>query len=173
MTSRRQGPNLHGLRATAPHPAYCMRRRMRLWSEMIGASLHRELGQARVLFRSLMLVLAIASVPSIGLDALQRPHCVQHARSALHAGHTTATGQAPPGGPSPAWTTPATHDCPHCPASDCARLSPCAGSTTTALSPTAAGILGLYGQRVTVKIVRDRADSSNPPPDTPPPQPIT
>ena len=134
------------------------------------ASYRRPPAPLRVVLRALMLALAIVSVPSIGLDALQRPHCVKHGTSALHAGHAMAREHAQLAGESRAWSTPATHNCPHCPASECARVAPCTGSTTTAVSPPAMEMLGLYGHRVAVNVNRDRANSATPPHDTPPPQ---
>ena len=151
------------------HPPHCFLGAMRLWCEMI-ASYRRRRTQVRMVLRALMLVLATLSVPSSGLDALQRPHCVQHGTSALHVSHVMPREHAHPAGESRAWSTPATHDCPHCPASECARVSPCTGSTTTALSPAAVDVPGLYDHRVAVNLDCDRANSATPPHDTPPPQ---
>lgn len=138
---------------------------------MLSASPRRGLTRVRLTLRALMLMLAIISLPSIGLDALQRPHCTQHEAPAIHAGHAPGGGHTSPDG-SRRWTTPPTHECPHCPAAECARVSPCAGSTSTALSPTEVDMLGLFTHRVHLQPARDRADSAIPPTDTPPPQAI-
>ena len=122
--------------------------------------------------RVLMLVLTIVSVPSVGLDALQRPHCVQHDASAVHAGHAISLQHTSSAARSRRWTRPSTHECPHCPASECSWVSPCTGSTSTALSPTAVDMLSHFTHRVGVKSVRERADSAIPSTDTPPPQAI-
>jgi hypothetical protein len=116
-----------------------------------------------------MLIIGIASVPGLGPEALQRPHCVQHRAAALHSGHLAALQNAA-GRESPAWTKAATHNCPHCPASECARVAPCASSSLTALSPTSIAVTHLQGSRTTIRLDGDQASSVPSSPDTPPPQ---
>jgi hypothetical protein len=119
-----------------------------------------------------MLLLGIVTAPSVGLQALQRPHCVQHGAAAMKVG-LVASRRAPPDSDFPTWTKAASHECPHCPPSECARIAPCTSSSTTALSPTAVGVTDLPGSRVPVRLVRNQASSVHSPPDTPPPQLIT
>ena len=117
-----------------------------------------------------MLMLGIVAAPSVGLEALQRPHCIQHGVVAARGGHHAASERQAPGRGSPSWRQAGNHECPHCPATECARVSPCTGSTTTALSPAAVAVTYLTGHRVALDLVRDQASSAQAPPDTPPPQ---
>jgi hypothetical protein len=120
--------------------------------------------------RLLMMVIGIASVPSVGPEALQRPHCVQHRAAAIHGGHLPASQQVAAGRESPSWTKAATHNCPHCPDSECARAARCASSPLTALSPTRVAVNQNRGSRTTVRLDRDHALSVPSSPETPPPQ---
>jgi hypothetical protein len=119
-----------------------------------------------------MLMLALIGVPSVGAGALQRPHCVQHEAYVVHAEHRPGNQHTSPAHESAAWSTRTSHQCTHCPASECVRLSPCSGATSTAVSAAAASLPGLSTSRVGVQAAGDRADSALPPTDTPPPQPI-
>jgi hypothetical protein len=116
----------------------------------------------------LMVILGIMSVPSLGMGAWQRPHCAQHG-TAIHVGHGVASDRAPSHG-APTWTRGTNHECSHCPASECAKVSPCASSTTTALSPKGIGMTGCPVHRVIIDLAGEQAASADFPPDTPPPQ---
>jgi hypothetical protein len=122
--------------------------------------------------RSLMLVLGVASVPSVGLTMPERSHCAQHESMSRHEGNGSDRTSPAHDLDSPAWTQHHDHDCPHCPATECARVSPCSGSTTTALIATSVAVADLNGHRVAVDLARVQAFSSTSQPDTPPPQPI-
>ena len=110
-----------------------------------------------------MLILGVVSVPSDGVEALQRPHCARHGTAAMGGHHIARAHDA---------AAPSSHTCPHCPASDCDRVAPCGNSTTTALSSVVADVHAVPGARVATRLARDQAESAHPPPDTPPPQPI-
>ena len=136
---------------------------------MVGMSRRHGRSRARRVFQLVMLLLAVVSLSGLGPDVLQRSHCAQHEVSA-HAAHTPAVqhpGQAPEGA---TWRAHDQHDCPHCPASECARVSPCSSSTFSVLSPRAIELAGFLGHRVAVRPVRDRADSATSSPVNPPPQ---
>jgi hypothetical protein len=122
------------------------------------------------LVRLAMLVLGITSVPSVGLEAMQRPHCAQHEMAAQHERHMASEATLAHGHDAQAWTQRHDHGCPHCPASECARISPCTGSSTTAVTPSRAVIADLHGRRVAVDLDRQLAHSTFSTPDTPPPQ---
>ena len=121
-------------------------------------------------FRLLMLILGIAGVPSVGPQALQRPHCAQHEMALHRMVNTAATLPVKRAQDAQAWTEGHDHDCPHCPASDCASLSPCAGSSTTAIATASAAVAKICGHRVAIYLARERPFSATTPPDTPPPQ---
>jgi hypothetical protein len=120
--------------------------------------------------RLLMLLLGIASVPSAGLEALQRPHCAQHEPAAHHERHITAPVAVAHAQDQQAWTHRHDHNCPHCPVSECARVSPCASSSTTAVAPSRAVVEDLHGHRVMIDLLRQLAHSADSTPPTPPPQ---
>jgi hypothetical protein len=147
----------------------CIPDSIHLWSGMIVAPPRSRASRLSRMVSVMMLVLGIVAAPSVGPRALQRPHCMQHGATALHGSHPSASEHPPPDG-SPAWSRARNHQCPHCPASECARVSPCISSTTTALSPPGLGVIGLLEHRVHLDGVRDQASSVYSPPDTPPPQ---
>src|SRR3982751_6378608 len=74
--------------------------------------------------RLVMLLLAVVSVPSVGAGAMQRPHCTLHEHSA-GADHRTDQPH------HTTWQSSTPHECPHCPATECAHAVPC----TTSASP--------------------------------------
>jgi len=117
-----------------------------------------------------MLLLGIGSVPSLGVDAVQRPHCAQHERAGQHERHVASSVTAVSAQDQQAWTHSQKHSCPHCPASECARVSPCSGSSTTAVSPSRTVVADLLGHRVTVDLDRQLVHSAVSTPPTPPPQ---
>jgi hypothetical protein len=150
----------------------CIDDAVRLWSSM---SIVPHRSRASWLGRTakvLMLILGIMSVPNMRLDALQHPHCTPHGAISLHRGHSSAASPTNPRGESRTWAPATDHECPHCPASECARIAPCASSTTTALSPAGFSLVSLHDHRTAVDPGHERASSINSPPDTPPPQVI-
>lgn len=118
----------------------------------------------------LMLLLGIVSMPSIGLKAIERPHCAQHEQAGRHERHLASLVIVAHAQGQPAWTQAHDHGCPHCPASECARVAPCTGSTTTAVAPSRAVVEDLDAHRVAVDLTRQLAHSAVSPPATPPPQ---
>lgn len=125
----------------------------------------------RQITRALMLVLGVLSVPSVGPAAMQRPHCAQHGPSAVqaHSGH----GHQMPGSSPTSWESATKHDCPHCPAAECARVAPCATSSIAALSEASLTVTDLATDRVRVRRVQVHPYSSTQQPPTPPPQLIS
>jgi hypothetical protein len=119
-----------------------------------------------------MLLLGIGSVPSVGVDALKRPHCAQHELAGQHE-HHIASSAIVSAQDQQAWTHRQDHSCPHCPASECARASPCSGFSTTAVAPARAVVADLRGHRVTVDLDRQLVHSAVSTPSTPPPQLIS
>ena len=123
--------------------------------------------------RFLMLVLGIVATPGAGLEALQRPHCAQHELGSRHDNHQAALTlvarvHAPAG-----WTQQHDHSCPHCPASECARVAPCAGSALTALKSSGAVTYSVQDHRVGLDLDDQHVHSAVSPPDTRPPQLIS
>jgi len=122
--------------------------------------------------RMLMLVLGVLSVPSIGPAAMQRPHCAQHVRSPGHqVPHSGDTHQAGPALVS--WESATEHACPHCPATDCARIAPCTASSNAAISEASLTVPDPVSDRVGVRRVRVHPYSATHQPPTPPPQLIS
>ncbi len=73
------------------------------------------------LTRMSMLVLGVLSVPSVGPAAMQRPPWAQHDPSAVHQGAHSGTHQVRASIDSASWDNGTQHECPHCPATECAR----------------------------------------------------
>lgn len=133
-------------------------------------SVTRRMGR---MTRMLMLVLGVVSVPSIGLAAMQRPHCAQHVPSpGGQEAHSGDTHQAPEPAPV-SWDTASEHVCPHCPATDCARIAPCTASSTAAISEASLTVSEPASDRVSVRKVRIQPYSATHQPPTPPPQLIS
>jgi hypothetical protein len=120
---------------------------------------------ARIL-RLLMLALGIVATPSVGVEALQAPHCPQHERAGQHAASSSMAHEHD----LQSWSQRHDHGCAHCPASECARVSPCTGSSSTAVPPSRATVDDLRSHRVAVDLARRQAPSAVSSPDTPPPQ---
>jgi hypothetical protein len=120
--------------------------------------------------RLLMLLLGIGSVPSVGVDALKRPHSAQHESAGQHERHIASTATIVSGQDQQAWTDRQERSCTHCPASECARVSPCSGSATTAVPPSRAVVADPHGHRVTIDLFRQLAHSAVSTPLTSPPQ---
>lgn len=161
----------------------CIPDRSCLWSGMITGLRRPGASWPRRLIGLLLLALAVAATPNVGLEMLGRPHCEQHGMTAAAGGgHATAehatirhigAERAPPTGGSPAWNAARSHECPHCPASKCAQIWACGGTTTTALLPRGVAVAELATHRVPLDRAREYAFSAASPPDTPPPQPIS
>jgi hypothetical protein len=123
---------------------------------------------ARVV-RMVMLALGIFSVPSVGLNALQRPHCAQHELVAQHGGHGAEVSTSAHGHGRQTWE-PQQHHCPHCPASECGRAPTCTGSSSTCTTPIRTVAANFHAHRVPVPVGLDLPHSASSTPDTPPPQ---
>ena len=122
------------------------------------------------LARLLMLVIGVVATPNVGLASMQRPHCVQHERRTNHDRQATGPGATAENPIRPTWIPRHYHECPHCPASECARIAPCAGTVIVAATPASAAVTSLTGHRVASEGERERAHSASSPPSTPPPQ---
>ena len=131
-----------------------------------------RLRQASLAARLLMFVLGIVATPSIGLASMRRPHCAQHEQTPSHDSQGIRSGGMADRPTGPIWTHRHYHECPHCPASECARTSPCTGTGTAAVRSATTVVTSLDGHRVARKVERERAHSALSPPGTPPPQPI-
>ena len=118
----------------------------------------------------LMLLLGIASVPGVGVADLQRPHCGQYELGGHHEPRSTSPSAVAHHQIEQTWTPRHTHECPHCPASGCARVSACAGSSSTAVAPTRVAVADIYGHGVTADRLRQFVHSVVSRPPTPPPQ---
>lgn len=126
----------------------------------------------RLLSRVTMLALAFVSQPGLGLESMQRSHCARHESGALSTGSVAVASHTHLGTAPRAWGHSHQQECPHCPASECGRLAPCAGPTTTAPSSAGGVIVALRAHRVPVALGPERATSASSLPSTPPPQPI-
>jgi hypothetical protein len=121
-----------------------------------------------VIGSAIMLAIGIASVPNAGAEDAQRLHCARHETGAAHG--QAAVQHVTPNDASPTSNGRTSHDCPHCPASECARVASCTSTTTNALSPLGLAIVDLQGLRIPLGLVDDQVSSAHSPPDTPPPQ---
>jgi len=122
----------------------------------------------RQLTRMLMLVVGVVSVPSVGPAAMQRPHCAQHDPAAQHRG-----GHQMPDPGRTSWEGATKHDCPHCPATECARIAPCTASSNAAVSPASLAVTVSAPQRNLFRPVQHELHSKTHQPPTPPPQLIS
>jgi hypothetical protein len=123
--------------------------------------------------RILMLVLGILSVPSVGPTAMQRPHCAQHESSAMHPEAHSGTHQMPASTDSTFWDSATQHECPHCPATECARVAPCTTSSNAAISATPLAVTQSTTRRAVLRRVGHHLYSTTHQPPTPPPQLIS
>ena len=123
--------------------------------------------------RVVMLVLGVFSVPSVGSAAMQRPHCAQHAPSAIHQQAHAGDGQQMPAPRSTSWESATEHDCPHCPATECARVAPCATSSNAAITAMSLAVTQSATHRAVLRRVQHRLYSRTHQPPTPPPQLIS
>lgn len=135
------------------------------------SSLALRMGQ---IARMLMLVLGVLSVPSVGPAAMQRPHCAQHDPSAIDPkAHTGDTHRVPEPTNSTSWEGGTDHNCPHCPATECARVAPCTSSSNSAILEASLTVCDLTTDHVRVRRVPVHPYSSTQQPPTPPPQLIS
>jgi hypothetical protein len=116
--------------------------------------------------RIVMLVVGVLSVPSVGVRAMQRPHCAQHTQSA----HVVANHHQPSSAHTAAVQPGSQHECPHCPARDCAHLVPCNTSTSPVTAAATLLVTALSPDPVGVPPVRAYMHSRTHQPPTPPPQ---
>lgn len=123
--------------------------------------------------RALMLVLGILSVPSVGPAAMQRPHSTQHERSGIHGDGHSGMHQVPEPTHSTSWDGATQHECPHCPVTECARVSPCSASSNAAISEASLTVSDPDSDRVSGRRVRVHPYSATHQPPTPPPQLIS
>ena len=123
--------------------------------------------------RILMLVLGVLAVPSVGLAAMQRPHCAQHNTAGEQTAHAGGSHQMPQPGSSSSWESPNQHDCPHCPPTECAQVAPCTTSPTATIIEASRAVLSLTVDRVRLPRLLVQPASTHHEPPTPPPQPIS
>src|SRR5262245_62870877 len=96
---------------------------LHLWSGML-----RSYVSARTVTRLVMLALSLLGLPSVTLSAHQATHC----SAGMAVGHS-ATGVPDHHASRPAtsrWITGSSHECPHCPPSECIRMAACGGTAT-------------------------------------------
>ena len=120
-----------------------------------------------------MLVLGIASVPGVGLRPLGPPHCFHREMSAMgaHDAHfMSASSSARLSGEFSTWSRPTSHECTHCPPSDCGLASVCSNSTVVASSPSTVAVTISDGQGTVVDRTENVLLSTASPPDPPPPR---
>ena len=123
--------------------------------------------------RAVMLLFGALSVPSMGPAAMQPPHCTQHGPSATHQKGHSGDGQQVPAPRSASWDGSTNHDCPHCPATECARVAPCTTSSNAAVSTTSLEVSQSVTHRATLGTGRHHLYSIIHQPPTPPPQLIS
>jgi len=127
----------------------------------------------RQITRVVMLGLGVLSVPSVGPAAMQRPHCAQHTPSGIHReAHSGGRHQMPDPVPT-SWESATKHDCPHCPATECARVAPCTTSSNPAVSVPSLAVTQSATNRVIPRRVQHQLYSTTHQPPTPPPQLIS
>jgi hypothetical protein len=130
------------------------------------SSLRRE---TRPLVRTLMLVLGILAMPSTGQAAVDGSHCARHQATAFQMEHAGSMHAMMPAHQAAAWQDGSSHTCPHCPASECARLAPCAGASASVIAVSAPTPIGFSTDRVRIFPIRDAVHSVLRQPPTPPP----
>lgn len=123
--------------------------------------------------RVVMLAVGVLSVPSVGPAAMQRPHCAQHTHSGIHReAHSSGRHQMPDPVPI-SWESATKHDCPHCPATECARLAPCATSSNAAVAVPPLAVTQSATHRALPRRVQHGFYSTTHQPPAPPPQLIS
>jgi hypothetical protein len=133
---------------------------------LIDSVLRRE---TRPLMRTLMLVVGVLGMPSTGQAAMNGAHCARHDGSAMLMGHAGAIHQRAAARQAGAWQGAPSHTCPHCPASECARIAPCAGASSSVIAVSAPTPIAFSTDRVRILPIRDAVYSVLRQPPTPPP----
>lgn len=127
----------------------------------------------RPAMRTLMLVLGILAMPSTGQAAVDGSHCARHGAAALQMEHAGGMQSMQPGHQVATWQEASSHTCPHCPASECARIAPCAGASSFVIAVSAATPIAFSADRVRIFPIRDAVYSVFRQPPTPPPLPVS
>ena len=121
-----------------------------------------------------MLVLGVVSVPSVGLGAMQRPHCEQNDGAAgERTSHAGPQHQMPEPSSPTSWESGSQHDCPHCPPAECSQVAPCATSPTPTIIEASGTIIPLTVASDGVAKLPIQPGSTSHEPPTPPPQLIS
>lgn len=123
--------------------------------------------------RALMLVLGFLALPSAGQAAVNGSHCARHGAAAVPMEHAGSMHSMLSGHQVVAWQDASAHACPHCPASECARIAPCAGGTSAVIAVSAPTPIAFLAERVRVFPLRDAVHSVLRQPPTPPPLPVS
>ena len=119
------------------------------------------------MFRSALSLLLIAGMMSAAPLEAHTRHCDAPAPMGGMAGKAD-DGAAHDG----ATLGPASADCPHCPATDCARSAECGTATSVAASAASRHVVALHAARAGRAPMAEPFPSRPPLPPTPPPQPI-
>jgi len=140
---------------------------------VMGSRTLLPLRMSRVI-RFWLLIPGVLSVPNVGLAALQRPHCNQHERSSMHQPADAGDRhQATKPIASASWKNGTQHNCPHCPATECARIAPCTTSSSAAVLEASPAVSDPVSNRVRARRVLVHPYSATHQPPTPPPQLIS
>src|SRR3982751_5362868 len=109
------------------------------------------------------MLLGILSLPGTGLGSVRRPHCTTHQDSSPghHQAASVHTGVLQPVIP---------HECPHCPATECANQVPCTGWSNLLLSACPVPGSEPSSYRVSMPALPGTVHSRSHQPPTPPPQ---
>jgi hypothetical protein len=111
-----------------------------------------------------------------GLNAVaaagQGGHCARHGASQLHVVQPGGGHQEGHHATGAAWERPHHTDCPHCPATECARVAPCATSSSSALLPSSFELGVSLAHAVEVQPTLGALHSTSHRPQTPPPQSV-
>lgn len=124
-------------------------------------------GHAQPLVRVMMLALGVLAMPSAGQVLLYNPHCAPHNDSIQPVHDGGMHGMASQ--PTPMWQSASPHQCPHCPASECARIPPCSSGSSSLIAATAPVSATVSAGRRWVRPFDDSAHSVLQQPPTPPP----
>ena len=127
----------------------------------------------RRLAKLFLLVVGLSTGLNVAAAAGQGAHCARHGVSQLHVVQPGGGHQESHHGPMLAWERPAHADCPHCPATECARIAPCATSTNGAIPPSPIELGAPLAHAVAVPPVLAALHSTLHQPPTPPPQSVS
>ena len=116
----------------------------------------------------LLLIAAILSTP-LGWGIAGTSHCAQHGASPMH-GVRSGTGHLGSQYMDATWSRPSHTDCPHCPASECAILSPCATSTMVVRVTQPPHLVWFEAHSSSFLPAHEPVRSATHQPPTPPPQ---